>query len=407
MVAAASLQAQTVFDSLLNNLPPSCQSVLTNPAGFNLQIIYTRIDRDKRNQPSFINYPYKVNPKLYFYPASLVKLPAAALALEKINKLGIPGLTRSTPMTIDSSCACPVFYDRDEDAALGENRTSIEASIKRMLLVSDNGGFNRLWEFVTRDGANSRLNQCGYGNIRLLNRLAPCAPEQNAISNPLRFFGDTGTVIYSQPCMNSSVAVTNPCAPVEIGIGTMRAGTLVPRPFRADYLNYAALDDLHRFLISIIFPQTTDAKRQLALRPEDFRLLRTWMCLLPRESGIPRYQSVKNYPDSYKKYLLYGTNQRPLSPDLREFNVVGKAYGFISDVAYFADFKNRVEFFLSITMYVNNDGIINDDIYEYDTVALPFFSALTTALYEYELSRPRAYLPNLKDFLPDTASITP
>jgi hypothetical protein len=78
--------------------------------------------------------------------------------------------------------------------------------------------------------------------------------------------------------------------------------------------------------------------------------------------------------------------------------VVGKAYGFIGDVAYFADFREMVEFFLSAVMYANQDDVINDDCYDYETLALPFFRSLASEIYGYEKKRPRSRVPDLRKF---------
>ena len=54
---------------------------------YNIQIIYTKIDRDKNNFPHFTDYTFNVNKNNYFYPASTVKMPVAFLALEKMQEL--------------------------------------------------------------------------------------------------------------------------------------------------------------------------------------------------------------------------------------------------------------------------------------------------------------------------------
>jgi hypothetical protein len=46
-----------------------------------------------------------------------------------------------------------------------------------------------------------------------------------------------------------------------------------------------------------------------------------------------------------------------------------------------------VEFLLAATLYVNADGVLNDDHYEYDTVGLPFLRALGLRIYEAERRR--------------------
>lgn len=63
-----------------------------------VQIIYTQIDRDAENRPTFTSFTYRVDPAEYFYPASTVKLPTALLALEKLQRLSIDGLGRDTAM---------------------------------------------------------------------------------------------------------------------------------------------------------------------------------------------------------------------------------------------------------------------------------------------------------------------
>jgi hypothetical protein len=384
----------SILDALLQGMPLPYRVVAEHPDRYNLQIIYTQIDRDARNRPHFNHFFYRVDPKDYFYPASLVKLPVAALALEKINMLGIKGLSRRTPLRVDNAVDCPAGF-------LWSDTSSVESSIRRMLLVSDNGAYNRMWEFLTRDYANSRLKECGYGGIRLLHRLSACSVLQNRMNNPVRFCTEKGETLYAQPRTVSLLPDDNPLAPVTMGSFSYFDGMLLPRPFRADNLNYVPLESVHCFLIKIMFPAAAGSGGPLRLSAADYRLLRTSMCLLPRESGMPEYVPDSGYADNYKKYLLFGDGSLPCSTSsVREFNVVGRAYGFMSDVAYFADFGRHVEFFLSAVMFANEDDIVNDDQYEYETVALPFFSALGAVVYEYEKNRYRRHLPDLREFTP-------
>ena len=87
-------------------------------------------------------------------------------------------------------------------------------------------------------------------------------------------------------------------------------------------------------------------------------------------------------------------------PDyMRVFNKVGWAYGFLIDVSYVVDFKNKIEFMLAAVVYVNSDGILNDDKYDYEDVGYPFFQELGKIIYNYELHRKRKYLPDLSKFI--------
>ncbi|MCK7558259.1 hypothetical protein MKQ70_25960 [Chitinophaga sedimenti] len=80
------------------------------------------------------------------------------------------------------------------------------------------------------------------------------------------------------------------------------------------------------------------------------------------------------------------------------FNKTGWSYGFLTDVAYVVDFKNKVEFMLSGVIYLNRDGVLNDNKYEYEETGYPFFKEVGEIIYKYELSRKRAYTPDLRRF---------
>ena len=87
-----------------------------------------------------------------------------------------------------------------------------------------------------------------------------------------------------------------------------------------------------------------------------------------------------------------------MEADVRIFNKEGDAYGFLTDVSYFVDFKNNIEFFLSANIYCNSDGIFNDDRYDYETVGYPFLKNLGRAVYHYELQRNKKRIPDLSTF---------
>jgi hypothetical protein len=403
IASVPSFARHTVLDSILSSLPSPFRAVPMNPEKYGLQILYTQVNRDRLNHPHFKHLSFHVDRKRYFYPASLVKLPVAALAIEKLNRLNVPGLGLQTRMQADSTAWCMDL--KDAETAAKRDSLTIESCIKRMFLVSDNDGYNRLWEFLTCDYANKRLIDCGYERTRLLHSLASCNSASDRKGNPVRFLTPENKIVYEQPFEISRFTAVNPLAPVTMGRARIENGRVVPRPFVADFLNYAPLEEVHRFLIGIMFPATVKKARSLVLSSGDYRFLRAWLCMLPRESGIPRYASPVDYPDNFKKYLLFGDGSVQCVPELREFNVVGRAYGFMSDVAYFADFMAGVEFFLSAVIFANEEGIINSNHYQYDTVALPFFSALGAAVYEYEKARPRLHRPDLREFEPVAGGI--
>lgn len=120
--------------------------------------------------------------------------------------------------------------------------------------------------------------------------------------------------------------------------------------------------------------------------------------MFPGESVFPTYDASDYYP-SYCKFLLYGCDKNAsILPNVRIFNKVGDAYGFLLDIAYVADFENQVEFMVSAVIYCNRDGIMNDDNYDYADTGYPFMKYLGQTIYQYELSRKRAFKPDLSTF---------
>jgi hypothetical protein len=95
---------------------------------------------------------------------------------------------------------------------------------------------------------------------------------------------------------------------------------------------------------------------------------------------------------------MYGGSASTISDNIRIFNKPGDAYGFLTDCAYIVDFENGVEFLLAATIFTNDNETFNDDIYEYEEIALPLLRDLGLAIYEVERARDRKYMPDLGRF---------
>ena len=138
---------------------------------------------------------------------------------------------------------------------------------------------------------------------------------------------------------------------------------------------------------------------RLYLRTEDFDFLYEWMSKLPRESKHPFYLDHDKYPDGYCKFFMFGDSDNKIPDHIRIYNKVGMAYGFLTDNAYVVDTKNNIEFFLTASVYSNDNQILNDDQYEYDELTLPFLAELGEKVYSYERSRKRNIVPDLSRFI--------
>jgi hypothetical protein len=77
---AVSAGDDAFLEKLLEHYPDYFKEVLDHSDSFEIQVIYSQIDRNRNNVPSFKDYYLHVDSSRYFYPASTVKLPVALLA---------------------------------------------------------------------------------------------------------------------------------------------------------------------------------------------------------------------------------------------------------------------------------------------------------------------------------------
>ena len=384
-----------LLDSLLHT-SPSLAKVLSHPATYQLQLIYTQINRDVQNVPHFTQHTYHLNPRQYFNPASLVKLPVALLALEKLHTLPKP-ITRNTILSTGTAwrCQTPVPFAAPADS---DRQATVGNYIKRMLLVSDNLAYNRLYEFLGQKPLNDRLQQLGYSGSRIVRRFAPCDTAANRHTNPFAFHTISGDTIYKEQAKVNPHTPTPPLGPVYAGHAYKVGDRIIHHPYEFTTANNLPLADITTLLQTALFPETIPAAQRPHLTPTDHAFLRQYLHLTPHASRYTSYTASK-YFDAYKKYLYYG--RRPEAQPqlgLRIFNIVGMSHGYLADVAYFADSLHKSEFMLSAVLYVNQDGIINDANYEYDTIGELFLAQLGQLFYQYEARRPRQYHPDLAPF---------
>ncbi len=392
---ASQTANKNLLMDILGRHPDKFGAILENADLYRLQIIYTQVNRGSENKPHFTTYSFRERPREYYYPASTIKLPGAALALEKLNDLNITGLNRDTWLMIDSSFSgqSAVDADRTSESSL----PSIGHYVHKAVSVSDNDAYNRLYEFLGQDHINRRLWELGSESARFRHRLSiALSIDENRHTNPFVFYNELGVVHY-QPEQIGTLDYDLPADDYHLGIGELQGEEVVPGPKDFRHKNYITLADYHTFLIRLMFPESAPENQHLNLSDEDYRFLYRSMSILPRESKYPTFDAG-HYWDSYVKFFMFGASDEPIPEHIRIFNKVGLAYGFLIDHAYIVDFKNGVEFFLSAVIWVNDNQILNDGIYEYDEVGLPFMQELGQAVYRYELDRQREFIPDLTRF---------
>lgn len=385
------------FDELFKKYPQTFGFIEANNKVLNVQIIYTQIDRNEQGKPSFKHYYYNELGQKYFYPASAVKLPVALLALEKsanIAQKTNKNITNAAMITEVNYSGQTAVYN-DPDAKSGT--PSIAQYIKKILLVSDNDAFNRLYEFVGQEAINTELHKKGYNSASILHRLSIILSDiQNQNTNPVNFYDENQQMIYSEPGKFNKEKY--PKRKDFLGNAYYSNGKLIQAPMDFSNKNRFSLQDLHTVMQALIFPTSVNEKQRFNITNEDRNLVLKHMSAYPRESKFPYYDGSL-YGDGYAKSILFGEEKSTIPSSIRVFNKSGTAYGQLTDVAYIIDTEKKIEFMLSATIYCNNDGILNDDKYDYQSIGYPFLKNLGNAIYNYELNRSKKHLPDLSSFI--------
>src|SRR4029077_6598737 len=126
------------------------------------------------------------------------------LALQKLHELNIDGLDMNSTMITEADGDGQTAVTSDSTAK--DARPTIAHYIKKILLVSDNDAFNRLYEFLGQEYINNTLHRMGYTDVQIINRLSiNLTEEQNRHTNPVGFADSNGNTIYEKPAEKSKL----------------------------------------------------------------------------------------------------------------------------------------------------------------------------------------------------------
>jgi hypothetical protein len=349
--------------------------IVRNADEYRLQVVLGTVRSDERGRRKLVQDAFGDSDR-YFYPASAVKLLAAVAALERLHDLRkLTGLKMDadTPLVYYPLFPGEQRVDTDTSNLVG-GKVTVRHEIRKLFLVSDNEAFNRLYELVGQDELAALLARVGLPDARIVHRLEePHTEEDNRRYPRIDFVGDD--FHYSLAERSSEPLPPAPPAPdIAIGTAYMSDDRRVQGPMDFSQKNRVALADLQRALCAVVLPDV-DCGVELDLSSDGRALLMDAMHDLPRESQNPLYDESA-YPDEYVKYFLPGL-RRVLDPGrVREYSKIGQAYGFTTENAWIVDEATGRAFFLAATLYTNEDGVLNDDHYDYEAVALPFLADL-------------------------------
>ena len=380
------------FNTILPNIQDSItKKVLASPNTYRFQLVYTKIDRDQNGLPHFTNYTLYADADNYFNPASMVKMPLAFLAMEKLNELNQSGINKFTTMQFDSNYQRQVAMYADSSAQ--NKKPSIAHFIKRAFLISENDPYNRLYQFVGQGPTNQKLIAKGYTSTKITRQFMGYTEDQNRHTNGINFVDEKGLPILKlAPQYNKDSFQFG--APILIGDAHWNSkDEVVNAPFDFTRHNNISLVDMQKMLQAVLFPASVPKQNRFNMTEADRLFLLQYLSQYPSETDYPKYDSTHFY-DSYVKFFFQDSTHA-MPKHIRVFNKVGWAYGFLTDVSYVLDTKNNIDYMLSATIYVNSDGVVNDSKYDEETVGFPFLNQIGNAFYEYELKRPRQHQPKL------------
>ena len=275
----------------------------------------------------------------------------ALLAIEKVNESKF--ITLDTPFRVENE----------------SEKYTLRDEILKMFIVSDNESFNRIFEFLGQDYINGKLKALGFENTTIFHRLS-VEDSDNLKTKKVFFFLEKDSISYQT--FNREI---DPHQMDGLKKGKKfynDNGELVKKPMDFSKKNKISIDDLHEMTTQIYLPENYNNKNSFKLDKEQKAFVWEAMSASPNKLGLNK----EKYPGNFVKFFVRGDEKEndTIKNTLKIYNKVGTAYGQITETA-FIDSETK-KFILTATMYVNENDILNDDVYEYESVGIPFFSSL-------------------------------
>lgn len=360
--------------------------ILENAEQHRLQILLSLVD-ETSSPPRLERDGFRVDAE-YFYPASSIKTCAAVGALLSAAEWNAKGfeISLDTPLTF-----LPLF-DGDEPFAtdpsnLEGGTITLRHEIRKLFLVSDNDAFNRMYEFTGHREIHQALWNAGLGSIRINHRLSRSRSlAENRRTPSIQVGAGKGSFSVQQRDSDLLLA-SNDQQGVAVGKGVMSGTKVVDGPMLFDTKNRISLTDLQDMHVMILRPEIDLGKPGLPLTPEARSFLKDTMSEYAADSKNPKYDD-EHAADDYVRFILHGLMRVAPKDEWTIYDKVGLAYGFTIENAYVVHRPSGKSFFLTATIYTNEDGILNDDRYDYDSIAFPFWKDLGEVIARHVLARP-------------------
>jgi hypothetical protein len=354
--------------------------ILATPETFRAQILVAEVVTNRHGRVEIQRSGYRVDAE-YFYPASTVKLCASVAALQLIEELQTE---YQTPDLLEVPIAIAPLFPGDlaqtnDPGNLAGGAITVGQEIREIALVSDNQAFNRLFDLIGHEALNRRMHALGLSSVVLNHRLSETRTIPDMFASAAVTFRVPDREPIEVPARRSELRLTNSAARLTVGNGYWQGQQLVNSPMEFHRRNGISVVDLQNLLIKVVRPDINLGTPPLKLTAAHREMLVQAMTIYPRESKNPVY-AADRFPDDYSKFMLSGIRRVfPSAVPGERVAVTGKlgrAYGFSIDNSYVRNPKTGRAVFVTAVLYTNSDGILNDEKYDYATIADPFFADL-------------------------------
>lgn len=311
----------------------------------------------------------------YYYPASLVKIPAALVMLEILNELdfSLDATLRFNTDTVEV-CGSTRFVEISQQKDL-----TFRQILKELIVASDNHFYNALYHVITPEYMRKKLGNAGFTNVHIYKAFTGCDTLQQLTTYPSVIAEGNGA---SKHVRNQAVVKMSPFAfrnayvyEKDRCFGSQHEneeGNIVPGPYDLNYSIEIPLHDLHEMMLRFMFPEQFPEEKRWNIRPEDRTYVLELLGTYPSEIRSV-YRSLKHLNDSIYKYAT----PQALTNVFRTYGKLGLSYGFASEVVFIPVEDRTNGFLLSYSVYVNQNDVVNDGKYEYEEEARPFAKTLT------------------------------
>jgi len=364
-----SLETNPIKSSFRKN--DFLKEIIKEKEDYEIQILLTKIDQ-YNSKVDFQEYKYQLDDNKYFYPASTIKLPIVVLTLKKINELRSKGseITLKSKITLN-------YKDDYSELVIRDSITSFQNLIADVFLVSDNSASNILIDFVGYNYFNHEMENAGFDKTYLNHKFNP-----DPYVNSTWQISDLDNNIISSINDNQKIIKADDMTiGLEKGERRYFKGEILDESLNFSEKNRSSITDMHNLIKYIFYPEIFDSTNTFNLNVEDYDFLRYWMSRFTYEDIGEKFIGDENFFETYNKFFIHGDEQNVSNEQIRVYNKIGQAYGTSIDNGLIKNYQDNVEFILTATIYTNKNKVINDNLYEYDDLAVPFLAKLSRAIY--------------------------